>query len=34
MARNLNFQQIEAFKAVMQMGTATRAAFMLLIRPE
>ena len=29
MSRNLNFQQIEAFKAVMQMGTATRAAFML-----
>ncbi len=29
MARNLNFQQIEAFKAVMQMGTTTSAALML-----
>jgi DNA-binding transcriptional LysR family regulator len=29
MARNLNFQQIEAFKAVMQTGTTTRAAAML-----
>lgn len=29
MARNMNFQQIEAFKAVMQMGTATGAALML-----
>ena len=29
MARNLNFQQIEAFKAVMQLGTTTRAALML-----
>ena len=29
MARNLNFQQIEAFKAVMQTGTTTRAAVML-----
>lgn len=29
MARNLNFQQIEAFKAVMQMGTASRAALVL-----
>ncbi|GAB2908880.1 LysR substrate-binding domain-containing protein [Paralcaligenes ginsengisoli] len=29
MARPLNFQQIEAFKAVIQMGTTTRAALML-----
>jgi DNA-binding transcriptional LysR family regulator len=29
MARNINFQQIEAFKAVMQMGTTTSAAVML-----
>lgn len=29
MARNLNFQQIEAFKAVMQLGTTTNAALML-----
>ena len=29
MARELNFQQIEAFKAVMQQGTTTRAALML-----
>jgi DNA-binding transcriptional LysR family regulator len=29
MTRPLNFQQIAAFKAVMQMGTATRAALML-----
>ncbi|MEP6963887.1 MAG: LysR substrate-binding domain-containing protein [Polaromonas sp.] len=29
MARNLNFQQIEAFKAVMQLGTTTSAALML-----
>ncbi|WP_019143221.1 LysR family transcriptional regulator [Noviherbaspirillum massiliense] len=29
MARQLNFQQIEAFKAVMQMGTTTAAALML-----
>jgi len=28
-ARELNFQQIEAFKAVMQQGTTTRAALML-----
>ena len=29
MPRSLNFQQIEAFKAVMHTGTATRAAAML-----
>ena len=29
MARPLNFQQIKAFRAVMQMGTTTRAAAML-----
>ncbi len=29
MARSLNFQQIEAFKAVIQTGTTTRAALML-----
>lgn len=29
MARNFNFQQIEAFRAVMQMGTTTAAALML-----
>lgn len=29
MARSLNFQQIQAFRAVMQMGTTTRAAAML-----
>ena len=29
MPRSLNFQQIEAFKAVMQLGTTTGAALML-----
>ncbi|HEU0229181.1 MAG TPA: LysR substrate-binding domain-containing protein [Burkholderiaceae bacterium] len=29
MSRSLNFQQIQAFRAVMQMGTTTRAAAML-----
>lgn len=29
MSRTLNFQQIEAFKAVMQLGTTSRAALML-----